>query len=1175
MKKLLTSCLLYASVLAASSLSASHAITLSQSPLFLGTSADPNIMFTLDDSGSMRFEIMPEDIITSDARFIYPRQSGVYGSTSEYTNKVPTFSTTSAVNAYYRSAYNNKLYYNPLITYTPWSKSDGSLFAPANIACALHNPMRTTTITSVATPGVNAYCRNLTISNKETATYLTSFTGATSGTSQTYWPAFYYTYKGSGDLKTLANYIRVDITSGNTYTDRPNRTDCAARPTCTYAEEIQNFANWYTYYRARVLAARSGVGKAFAKQGENIRVGFTTINTSDSTISAVKSFTTENRVTFFNSLYGSVIPAQGTPLRRALDDVGKYYSSTSNSGPWSATPGTSSTISHLTCRQSYNILMTDGYWNGDAATTAGARLNVDNTSGSTITGPNGQSYRYTPAAPFKDSDTDTLADVAMYYWNRDLRTDLANKVTPNPKDPAFWQHMVTFTVGLGVEGTLKQSDYPALLAGTKSWPNQDATEDARRIDDLWHAAVNGHGGFFSASDPNTFADALAATLADIAERTSSASAVATNSSKISTDTQLFQGSFNSADWTGQLKAYPIDSDGVVQSASWYAASLIPVYDTRNILSYKPGTGGITFEWSNLSTSQQALLNLPINSTTSDGKGSLRVAFLRGDQSNELANNGIFRNRNSLLGDIVNSNPAYVGKDDYGYSLSSSSLSSAEKVSYTSFRNGSSYQSREPMIYVGANDGMLHGFRASNGREVFGYVPNAIYGNLSALTSPLYAHKYYVDGSPKVGDAYINGQWKTVLLGSTGAGGKSLFALDITAPSTMTAEKVLWEVDQSTVADLGYTQPQPSFGKANSGHWIAIAGNGYNSSNNRAKLLVFNLATGDVLANIDTGVGSTTDPNGLATPLAIDLNGDRIIDYVYAGDMQGNFWKFDLTSSNPAQWRVALTQSTTPIPLFRACNTYASSGTACSTTANRQAITAKPIAMLHPDGGVMVIFATGSYIATEDLSAATKYDAVYGIRDNSETSTVSINSLIMQSIIFEQAISAENPEFGIRILSNTAVDYSTKKGWYMKLASPNSTGFTGERVVSDLQINNGRLIYTSIIPSADPCEFGGKSWLMEQEPVSGARLSYSVFDVNDDGKIDGNDYITITINGQTVTAPVSGQSFDQLKSKDTIISNPTNPEVELKFSSGSNGEIISVEEQGGGDLLGRQSWRELQ
>ena len=469
-------------------LTAQGALDIAQTPLYLGTRAEPNIMFTLDNSSSMLSEVMPEELVPSNLNvfFIYPRADEVYGS-YDWSNSTVTFVATNDLNAYSRSSQNNKLYYNPSLSYRPWANADGSLMANANISCAPHNPTNMT-----------AGCRDLTKNNSSSsARYYNGFSSNNySDSNETFWPAVYFAYKGSGDVKKAGSYTRVEIKSGSTYDDRPNRSDCKSAPVCTYAEEIQNFANWYTYYRSRILAARAGIGRAFATQGNTIRVGFTTINSGSTMLRNVAPFTGTQRAGFFTDLYnGKFNSIHYTPLRTSLQDVGNYFSRTDNNGPWATSAG--STAAHLTCRQSYNILMTDGYWS------------------------EGRSYNPNPAVGDLDKDgtADTLADVSLNYWKTDLRTDLANKVPTSTADPANWQHLVNFTVGLGVNGTLNPANgMPA------SWPNPYGS-DARKVDDLWHAAVNSKGGFFSAADPTTFATALSNTLAQIASRTSSASSV--------------------------------------------------------------------------------------------------------------------------------------------------------------------------------------------------------------------------------------------------------------------------------------------------------------------------------------------------------------------------------------------------------------------------------------------------------------------------------------------------------------------------------------------------------------------------------------------------------------------------------------------------------------------------
>lgn len=537
---------------------------LSNGPLFLGGNISPNVMFTLDDSGSMQFEIMPEELIPKnpsrgdDIYFLFPRATGVYGG-SDYDNNVVDFDPLSKYAASLRSSYVNKIYYDPTVRYLPWSNADGTLMSNASSTCAPHNPANTA-----------AGCRDLTVSDSKKVYWLDK-DGKLSQATKTFYPAVYFKYN-SGSINAASSYTQIEIKSStSSYVGGTNRSDCAAAPNCTYSEEIQNFANWYTYYRSRVLLARAGVGRAFATQGNTMRVGFATINQSASTIdgvstgvvvSGVRQFTGTDRANFFNNLYNQDIPTSGTPLRTAVDKVGKYFQRADDKGPWGENPGSTGGTQH-SCRQNYNILMTDGYWNDSTSPGVG---NSDNSAGSSITNNSSPAtpatYAYSPALPYSDSYSDTLADVTMSYWKNDLRTDLPNKVPTNPSDPAFWQHMVTFTVGLGVTGSRT-----TLPSGSESWPDPTSS-NAAKIDDLWHAAVNGRGAFFSAADPINFANALSNTLSHIIARTGSASAVAANSNSLMTNGRIYQAKFNSGDWSGQLLSIPINSAGTLGATEW-------------------------------------------------------------------------------------------------------------------------------------------------------------------------------------------------------------------------------------------------------------------------------------------------------------------------------------------------------------------------------------------------------------------------------------------------------------------------------------------------------------------------------------------------------------------------------------------------------------------------------
>lgn len=1089
-------------------------LSLSNVPLYLSVAADPNIMFTLDDSGSMQFEVIPE---SDKVYFTFPRPGTLYGASWGYGSSysyVAKFDLNNKYARYFRTAKFNSLYYDPAKRYVPWSKADGTLMANATATAAYHNPY---------TPGEGT--RDLTTDNTQTA-YWVADDGTPASTELTFYPATYFTttlssLTGPADgNNSSSNFTKVEIKSTTaSYPKTAGRTDCAGA-TCTYAEEMQNFANWYSYYRSRILMSRAGVGKAFAAQGNAMRVGFAAINNSPTVVSGVKQFTGTDRTTFFSNLYGHVMPSLGTPLRRAMDDVGKYFSRTDDAGPWGPAP-------QLSCRQNYHVLMTDGYWNGAAASTGAARENVDNATGPSITG-SGSAFQYTPVAPYKDDWSNTLADVAMYYWNRDLRTDLTNNVPSNTADPAYWQHMVNFTVGLGVTGTLDPN------TASPEWPDPNPTAaTGAKVDDLWHAALNSRGAFFSAADPATFASGLNLVLNNITSRNSSAAAITTNASRLDTDTQVYQARFNSTDWSGQLIAYSLNADGTLGAQQWDASTLLPAPADRKIFTHT-GTSGLAFyNFSSLSSSQQTALNKNIDGVD-DGLGATRVSWLRGDRTTEIAQGGQLRNRGiSVLGDIANSDLLFVKSLNFGYeTLPSTTPGQSSYQAYVQ-----STTARTPVIYAGGNDGMLHAFNATSGVEMFGYVPNAVYPNLSALTSPAYTHRYYVDGNAYAGDAYFesSSSWKTVLLGTLGGGGKSIFALDITDPTTFAASNVLWEFTDA--GDLGYVQGQAKIALLNNGVWAAIISNGYNSTNEQAYLYIVNLQTGSLIKKIPT---NNSTSNGLSSPALIDTNGDKIVDIVYAGDLQGNIWKFNLSSANEAQWKVAYTAGGTNLPLFTARNA----------STQVQPITSPLEVGMHPDGGYMVYFGTGQFIASGD-NTNINTQTLYGIWDNgSAVSTTDRTALQQQTILTETG----SPVANRRTVSANSVVWTgpdAKRGWYLDLLQPPSSTQQGERSVVAPLLSYGRIIFTTLIPSSDACTSGGRNWVMLLDAQTGGMFGSPQFDTNGDNVIDTHDELSAGVGSDGIrseSTPVGGGSVTHLiagksdgTSEDTkILPPPTNP-----------------------------------
>lgn len=1155
---------------------------IANSPLYLTAAVESNIMFMLDDSGSMHWEITPDDYAYSF--YMYPRAANNYGP-SDYTNFVVSFRDgATAVNdserataRALRSPQVNKTYYNPAVTYKPWSKPAGMAFPGAvpavnaaadsfpnaNPTAAPHHPIRDTGT------------RNLTVDNTQNAQWeycatFTPFTGCnTTASTRTFYPAVYNFYNG-GAVLNHTNYTKVEIRSSiPTYTGhgRENRTDCASAvtATCTYTEEIQNFANWYTYYRSRILASQAGIGHAFERQGTNLRVGFGAINqgsltvdgvTGKGVIQGVRSFSGVNRELYFSNLYGHVIPTSNTPLRRALDDAGVYYSRTDNRGPWANTPGTDDGTpvnQHLQCRQSYTILMTDGYWNGTAASTTAATANTDGASGPTITGPAGATFTYSAVSPFSDSRSDTLADVAMFYWKNDLRSDLTNVVPTNSLDVAFWQHMTTFGVGLGVTGSVDPATAFAAIGGGApaiTWADPTGT-NAAKLDDLLHASVNGRGGFFSAADPDTFANELSAVLQNIAARVSSSAAVASNSTRLTSNTHLYQALFNSGDWSGQLKAFPLLSGGGVGPAVWDAATGIPAHGARNIKTWN-GATGISF-------------NGALGALT-----ALQVSYLRGDNAQEVRNGGSFRNRVSVLGDIINADPHFVHNEDFGYH----GLAGAEGSGYSSFV--SSKNGRVATVYGAANDGMLHAFRASDGVELFAYVPNALWGSLGLLTDPAYNHRYFVDGSPSAWDAYWGGNWKTVLVGSLGAGGKAVYALDVGSPDSFGNSSVLWEYQGNTVAEqdnLGHVLGTVTVARFYDGNYWAVFGNGYESANGKSVLYMVRVDNPSIVKMIDVGAGGS---NGMSTPILVDVNSDRIIDLIYAGDLKGNLWKFDVTDTLPANWVSVYGSS----PLFQAKDSLG----------NPQPITSAPEVGLPPAGatGLAVYFGTGQYYAVGDNSTTTvqtQYgivdaDGALGTNTGRFTSGNHRDDLVRQSIIFEGAVSGNQ----LRALSSNAVNYNPPlpatpdRGWFVDLLTPPYPSGTakGERIITSPLLFGGRLIFQTITPSSSPCDFGGGSFLMQVNPATGGNITSAGFDVDGNGSFGAGDLIDIgggvmfNASGLDTGVGISGGFGRPINAGDRAF-----VPVSGTAGGGGGGGGLETPPIASGSIKPRATWRQIQ
>jgi type IV pilus assembly protein PilY1 len=562
----------------------------------------------------------------------------------------------------------------------------------------------------------------------------------------------------------------------------------------------------------------------------------------------------------------------------------------------------------------------------------------------------------------------------------------------------------------------------------------------------------------------------------------------------------------------------------------------------------------------------------------------------------------------VLGDIIHSSPVFVGAPAFYYpdNWGTGAAENCGGCSYSQFRANNA--TRQPMVYVGANDGMLHGFTATaggNGSEQLAYIPSLMLPRLSALTNPNYSHQYGVNGTPTAGDAFFasDNAWHTVLLGGLNEGGRGIYALDITHPSGFSegaaTSTVLWEFSSNDDPDLGYTFSQPVIVRLQHGRWAAIFGNGYNNSGSgHAVLYVVDIESGQLLKKIDTGSGNTTTPNGLSSVAPVDTDGDFIIDTLYAGDLQGQLWKFDFSATQPNNWKIANLGGPAQ-PLFIALNS----------AGQRQPITTRPEVGRGPGNrDLMIYFGTGLYLQNSDL-ANTQRQSFYGIIDR-DTPVTGRSNLLLQQITYQGV----QLGYELRETSNHFI-FAHHDGWVMDLIDPAGVE-PGERVVSTPILRNRRIIFTTLIPASGACSSGGSSWLMELDAWSGSRLQdpspydlspNPITDLNGDGVINdidvalweeqhrGNEVAPFDLNGdglfnQDDMLPTTDTNGDGVidnnderhapsgkRSNEGIINTPgiiADGDTEIKYAAGSSGRIETTTENPGPGGYGRQSWRQL-
>lgn len=876
-------------------------------------------------------------------------------------------------------------------------------------------------------------------------------------------------------------------------------------------------------------------------------------------------------------------------------------------------------------------------------------------------------------------DLGTLSDFAFNSWVKDLQPNISNAVKPilkkignetfgtgaaattlpefwNPKNnPATWQHVVTHTIGFGRSAstwagapvwdtTLNANgapndntyggDFVNLLNGSVAWQNPMpattscatdrngnngiCTSNPLRASELWHMALNGRGKFYPARTPQALTDAFNDILSNILADTSKPlTSIAANTRTLKAGANTYIAGYSAKKWSGTLAARGLDSTtATIQPAEvWNAATLLDDRDfaDRFIFSYgvlptaAAPTGFAWTTYAGLPSAQQAPLNR--NSAGAvDGNGADRFNFIRGERTKEETATpaGIFRSRASKLGDIVNSSVWYTGAPDSGFT----------QDSYGTFKTNNA--GRDPMIYIGANDGMLHGFSAATGVEKMAYIPQGIaQGTLRNLADTNYAHRFYVDGHPFTGDFYNGSDWKTALVGTLGAGGKGYFVLDATNPtnfnSTQAPNLVIADTTASTDAEvapyLGHIFSKPvveevnnqmstrQIVRMNNNRWAMVTGNGYNSTNEVPVLIIQYLDGDKRIKKVSPCISKTTGllitpcdfqgANGLSAPQLINLNGDGTADVAYAGDLQGNLWKFNLSSSSDSNWEVSFANR----PFFIA-RTVAKP----NAPSVRQAITNAPYWTVNKaKGGVMVLVATGKNLTKADQTT-TGEDTFYGLHDVSahttttnpssgiktltitDTTPINLasqtdlpNTLVKQSYYTVGTVNDSGYTYYRQ--TENAVDYegsaasAAKRGWYISWPK------AGQRVLNNIELYSGSGVFVQgVIPASEansteetctPQTSNEKGFVAVLNAISGAPVQIPAFKTADSVN-DGVDFRNVTLRD----SDKPGVSTSVRKLDELLEPRPCAAGLTCKPGPGLNLGIY-------GTLGVRANWRETQ
>jgi type IV pilus assembly protein PilY1 len=1065
---------------------AAHATNLAELPLKASVLAKPNVIFGMDDSGSMDWEVAlrtdnglvhwrfnsatgfgsawdatnnrPHESSPdfSPLAYNFPMGTGtggqIYGVTNQFGRPIPPI----AQLAWTRSNAFNPLYYNTMVTYPAWSPAyvSGAMRSYANasttaapshpgplgstptslnvgadfdststnwsanadtdftfrVLAGMTLPAGTRVLASSTTSGV---CSGSTVRTLSATTTVPS--GASCRASIPYYPATFWqrTVCPSGDTACvpapdctaqdpnttpgatcvaspdgLGKLRRYEIRSGNTFPSGRS-----------HAAELQNFANWFTYYRKRKLMLAGAMGRVL-EPITGLRLGVvpfnnrTTVTMRDADATSAAS----NRYEIAGRFYLNSMATNGTPTHATMKHIGTQFDT--NTG-----------IVQFACQRNAMFVVTDGFANAHSETA-----------------PSYDAARFGSGPPYSTTFANSLADFALAYYTNRLRASGGSALTagrvpsgdparPNP-DLNTDLHVNTYGITLGARGTL----FPSALnpfetdvfASPPTWPTPVA-DDPTMIDDLWHATINGRGQMYLANDVESMRLAIQGAFDDILSQQGAQSSVAVSSVNLDRgDSQAYLASYNPSGWVGDLIAAPVDKataaiDTALANRKWSAAELLAARDWTTRIVFSAGSsGGMDFSTANVGAA--------VNPDSANFTDAQVVEYLRGNRDGE---GDLFRKRQSLIGAVVNAEPV-LARD-------------------------------EAMVYLAAGSGMLHAFDTVTGKEEWAFAPPDGLANLGKSVQRGWVYQTLLDATPAY--ARLSGGGK-LLVGGMGAAGRSYYALDVSSPKNKTAATAAAQFrwvfpaagDTTNRGRMGFTIGKPVITRtAADGDVVLVTSgvdNGQTIGDGKGRLWMLDAATGTVLKTFRTTDGTAGGLEAGLVHVSAFKEDDGTVRYAYGGDLLGNLWRFDLATSGAGEHVAELV------------------ATLRDAAGNAQPVTAAPELALV-SGKRVILVGTGRLLDISDFGS-TRTQTFYAIADG----TTLLNA---RTSLAQQAYTRGSGGSGT--VSASPVNWSTGRGWYMDLPS-------GEQANTDPIVTYGAVAFVTNRNGASDCSQESYLYLLD-------------------------------------------------------------------------------------------------